>query len=261
MYATQSPYVELYEALVTSETPEARATVMSRWLVDHADERVWLESQSAAVATVPACDYEDLCRLYALSRVNDLLLLGLQPPHDDYLAFMTRLGMRVVTRDAFHPFFHEVVAIEASADSSAPPWVQREIWPCLVLGNLVFSRAGCAIEAGRDHMDPALAARTTLYWTHRRSDRPVQDLSVGWGHNSQWRTRFRRDYWLGSTLHYNVDGHLDVRAAQLTNPNPAREDLTADERVELLRHRCFVRARKAHDDLWPYDDRLVESEP
>lgn len=258
MYATQSPYIELYDALLACETREAVAAVLRGWLVDHADERIWIERWSAAVATVPACDDEDLCRLYGLSRVNDLLLLGLQPPHDDYLGFMTGLGMRVVTREAFHPYFHEIVAIEASPDSSAPPRVQREIWPCLVLGNLLFSRAGCALVAGREHMDPEIAASTTLYWTHRRNHRPVQDLSAGWGHNSQWRTRFRRDYWLGVSLHYNVDAHLDVRAAQLTNPNPAREDLTAEERVELLTHRCFVRTRKAHDELWPYDDRLVE---
>ncbi len=250
-------YVGIYRELLASESCEVKVAMLRRWLVDHDDERVWLESLST-VATVSAFDDEDLWRLYALSRVNDLLLLGSEPPHDDYVEVMTGLGMRIVKRDAFHPFFHEVVAIEASDDSSTPPRIQREIWPCLFLGNLLFSRAGCAIDAGRNHMDPTLAAHTTLYWTHRRSHRPVQDLSVGWGHNSQWRTPFRRDYWLGPTLHYNVDAHLDVRAANLAFHNPAREDLPPDERVELLRHRCFVRTRKPHHDLWPYDDRLVE---
>lgn len=249
-------YVKLYHALLDVET-SARAGVAHRWFDEHPDERVWLASRSEAVTTVPAFEEEELWRLYALSRVNDLLLLGSQPAQADYLELVAGLGMRVVNRDAFHPFFHEVVTIEATDVASSVPRVQQEIWPCLFLGSLMFSRAGCAVAAGVDHMDPALAASTTLYWTHRRSHRPVQDLSVGWGHNSQWRTRFRRDYWIGSTLHYNVEGDIDARVAELTNPNPAREDLSADERVELLTHRCFVRTRRAHHDLWPYDDRLV----
>ncbi len=252
MYSTQSPYADLYEALLACESPTAVAAVLNGWLGDHAGERAFLETWAVPVTTVPPCDDEALCRLYALSRVNDLLLCGLELMRDDYLTFMTGLGMRVVTRDAFHPYFHEIVAIEASIDPSAPPRIQRELWPGLVLGNLLFSRAGCAIEAGREHLDPDLAASTTLYWTHRRGDRPVKDLGVGWGQRSQWRTRFRRDYQLGTRLHYNVDGDIDVRAAELSkNPNPAREELTADERVELLTYRCFVRSRKPHDDLWP----------
>ena len=41
----------------------------------------------------------------------------------------------------------------------------------------------------------------------RRGGRcPASDLSHGWGHNSQWRTDFRRDYEESAELHYNVDG-------------------------------------------------------
>lgn len=252
-------YVDIYTALLAVGTADARVAVARRWFEDHADEALWLATRSAAVAEVPAVVDEELWRMYALSRVIDLLLLGSQAPPSDYAVLMTELGMRVVERGAFHPFFHEVVAIQAVDDPAAPPQIQRVIWPCLFLGNLLISRAGCAITAGRDHMDPALAASTTLYWAHRRSHRPVTDLSVGWGHNSQWRTRFRRDYWIDRSLHYNVDGHLDVRLPQVEHGNPAREELTADERVELLVHRCFVRTHEAHDDRWPYHDRLVET--
>jgi len=51
-------------------------------------------------------------------------------------------------------------------------------------------------------------------------------------------------------LHYNIDG--DGRA-----PRPD-DDLDAAERLELLRHRCFIRCAKVDDDRWPYGDRFAE---
>jgi hypothetical protein len=56
-----------------------------------------------------------------------------------------------------------------------------------------------------------------------------------------------------------VDGHRDPYEAR-----PEREllgDLTGDERVELLTHRCFVRTHKRHDDRWPYDDTYACAAP
>lgn len=35
-------------------------------------------------------------------------------------------------------------------------------------------------------------------------------------------------------------------------------DLSDREKIELLRHRCFVSCAKRHADRWPYDWRLVE---
>jgi len=52
-------------------------------------------------------------------------------------------------------------------------------------------------------------------------------------------------------LHYNVDARR--RGPELD------EDLTAEEKLELLRHRCFVRCRKPDADRWPYNDTYREA--
>ena len=36
------------------------------------------------------------------------------------------------------------------------------------------------------------------------------------------------------------------------------EDLTNAERLELLRHRCFVQCPKSGDDRWPYASSHIE---
>jgi hypothetical protein len=74
------------------------------------------------------------------------------------------------------------------------------------------------------------------------------------GSNSQWRTSFRRDYRIGQEVHYNVDGKLDLAAPDSTVES--RDDLTREERTELLTNRCFVRTTKPQNDLWPYHDML-----
>jgi hypothetical protein len=120
-----------------------------------------------------------------------------------------------------------------------------------MLGPLLISRAGCAVTAGARHLTKSIAENSTMYWTFARHNRPYSDPSQGWGSNSQWRTTFRRDYHLGGVLHYNVD--VDRKA-------PLRlEELDEREKLELLRHRCFVTCPKPDDDLWPYY--LTAAEP
>ena len=36
----------------------------------------------------------------------------------------------------------------------------------------------------------------------------MTDQSVGWGSNSQWGTKFRRDYHFPGEFHFNVDSRL-----------------------------------------------------
>ncbi|WP_454774755.1 hypothetical protein [Janthinobacterium tructae] len=101
---------------------------------------------------------------------------------------------------------------------------------------------------------------------HRRctgltaATRSVNDLSHGWGGNSQWRTSFRRDYVVGDTRFCNVDGKYDL-AAQAADAADAGYSpaLTLAERIELLTQRCLVSSTKAHEELWPYDDCWRES--
>jgi hypothetical protein len=275
MYATQASYRELYGLLLDYDGLGAFEAVLLPWIDEHEGERRFLESFAARPGNPwPAADDEELCRLYAASRVNELLLLRFQAPTnrasewegpplttDEYVRFMTSLGFRVEHHTNFEPFFHEVVSVESSADFDEPVQILTEHWPALMLGELLFSRAGCSVRAPARELDPRLATSSTLHWAHRRRNRPVQDLSMGWGGNSQWRTRFRRDYRAGGSLHFNVDGKIDAAEADESNrPNPAREDLTPVERIELLTNRCFVRTHRRDDDLWPWGDRHSRAE-
>lgn len=262
----QWPYFQLCEALLAYDGASAARDLLRPWLREHRDERRWFGALARQrPPTVPAMSREDSWRLYAMSRIADLLRLSCarRPGHEEvwrcttplaaYLELMDELGFQRVKQPDFHPFFHEVVVVEQDPDDDAPVRILAELWPAHALGPLLFARAGCRVAAGRRHMVKEIAEGSTLYWAWARNNRPVHDLSLGWGHASQWRTAFRRDYMLGDELHYNVD------AAPL--PLDEDDDLTDDDRLELLRHRCFVRCPEPHDDRFPYDLRHREPRP
>jgi hypothetical protein len=121
-----------------------------------------------------------------------------------------------------------------------------------MLGGMLFSRAGARVSGGRRLIRKVVAESSTLYWAYRRKNRPYQDLSHGWGSDSQWRTRFRRDYRCGPQLLYNVDGTHDMDVPDATADDS--DSLSRDERIELLTNRCFILTARPHNDLWPYDD-------
>ena len=77
------------------------------------------------------------------------------------------------------------------------------------------------------------------------------DLSHGWGHNSQWRTDFRRDYIADGHLHYNVDADPSARS---------NDDLDDRDRLDLLRYRCSIRTDLG-PDRWPFHETFVERAP
>jgi len=261
-YPAHLPYRQLYYAIRDYEGGALYDDVLRVWLGWQDGQRRWLdELRRRPGAPVPAISDEESWELYALSRVVDVLNLSFAPRvGDDWkmprvgaeemAAFMDALGFERIDRPRFHPFHHEIVTVEPMDDASAEPEVAREYWPGWRLGPLLISRAGCAVRAGREHVVKEIAETSTLYWAFARHTRPTYDLSVGWGSNSQWRTRFRRDYEIGGALHMNVDP---------TSPAALDEDLTQAERLELLRHRCFVRCAKDHRDRWPYDLTHVES--
>ncbi|WP_437938226.1 hypothetical protein [Sorangium sp. So ce341] len=210
---------------------------------------------------------EDLWRLYAFSRVNDTLLLRFQSGTADgadwpgplisqaeYVAFAEALGLTIVQTSSFSPFYHEIVEVEYAEDRRRPVSILNYSWPCLMLGDMLFSRAGVRVRGGSDIIRKDAAESSTMYWAYRRKNRPCQDLSHGWGSNSQWCTAFRRDYRVGRKLHHNVDGKRELGVLGPTNEDD--DGLTREERVELLTNRCFIFTTKPHDDLWPYDDRL-----
>jgi len=269
MYSSQAPVRDLYDAICANEH-DCFATTLMPWLARHRDERDWLAAVGAADQLRWQPSDEDLCRLYAFSRVNDLVLLGFQPvprpgagrgpslSPDQYGEFLTTLGMRIVERSLFHPFYHEVVAVLPSDDPDAPVELMQTLWPCSMIGGLVFSRAGVVVRAGVRQMVPSIAESSTLYWAHRRTRRPVLDLSRGWGSNSQWRTRFRRDFLMASAYRFNADSKWEVGQADIDNDaQVGQRELSVDERIELLVHRCFVRTALPHDDCWPWDHGLT----
>jgi hypothetical protein len=126
-----------------------------------------------------------------------------------------------------------------------------------MLGDMLFSRSGVEVIGGRKHVVKDIAEQSTLYFTSRRQHRKTNDLSMGWGSNSQWRTSFRRDYQVGRTWIYNADGKNLLNADAMSEEDG--DGLTKEERAELCKNRCFIVTSKQDQDLWPFDDRLEET--
>ena len=262
MYATQQPWIDLYEALHDRETADAYTNVLEPWLGQHPDERRWLSDLAARTdSNWNAATPEDLCRLYAAFRVASTLLLRFQHGRADgsdfagpnitvegHQLFFEALGFRVPDITAFHPFFHEIVTVHQATSPSAPIELIEQRWPPLMLGNLMFCRAGCTVSGGTDHVVKEIAERSKLYWTFRRKDRPCEDHSHGWGGRSQWRTALRRDYLSPTAFHYNVDAEQSLAAVG----DDAIDDLSLEAMRELVRHRCLVRTAADDSDLVPY---------
>jgi len=241
--------------------------------------------------------FEDLAQFYAMNRVSDFLLLGLQTgghldwdapfqtevykrdvgyarlrdwqgprvTFEEYEGFFETLGFRSVPRLAFSPFFHEIVEVIEDSSCMGGVVVEHVFWPGLLFGNMLFSRAGVRVRADPDVIRQAIAERSPILFTYWRRRREARDPSHGWGHNSQWGTEHRRDYIEGDCFHYNVDGrsYLDdsyCRRRRGDDPEE-QDDLTLAERIELLTHRCFVRTEKPACDYYPYDDRYSEPVP
>lgn len=263
MHTDQQPYRDLYDAMLDYDGGDPAGDLLTPWLAANDGERRWLDALRARRgAPVPAVTPEELWRLYALSRIVQLLQLSFAPDTprptwdvppigpDEFANFMAALGLEPIERRGFHPFFHEIVAVHPLANEGAAPNVVYEYWPGYMLGPLLISRAGCRVASGGRHLVKEIAESSTLYWAYARNGRPTADPSHGWGGNSQWRTDFRRDYLLDGALHYNVDARKEQGRSD--------PDLGDAERTELLRHRCFVTCAKRSDDRWPYDRSLVE---
>ncbi|MFJ9846729.1 hypothetical protein ACIRYZ_41120 [Kitasatospora sp. NPDC101155] len=270
---------ELYEALAWYEGVEPYEAVVVPWLWRAQDGyRAWLataaEDSSWWAEKGAEPDGQDLVwELYALQRVSDRLLLTVRPHFDEpgspeprpllselseraYLEVFTALGMTPFeVGDAFDPFLHEIVEVEQADDPHAPIEITEVVWPGLMLGRLLFNRAGVRVRAGVAHAQRGIADRSPLYWTFRRRHRPTVDLSQGWGGNSQWRTDFRLDYRTPAGDRLNVagdrpiDGSADLHPDHPRNLSPEERLLSPGDRRDLLRHRCLVRAPEAASTL------------
>lgn len=265
---------DLYEEILDYEGTNLYADVLERWkLIGRAQlERLARYRRRNGTANPYVVVDDELWDFYALSRISDLLLAPFQAdaehPWDgpavtvgQYVEFFEALGLAAFRGGRFSPLRHEIVEVEADEGPLAVG-VLKTFWPGLMFGQMLFSRGGVRVRARPEVLDPEIASRFTLYFAHRRLRRPTQDLSVGWGHNSQWRTRFHRSYEEPDHLHLNVDGKVDLfdmglyrrEGRNYLDPN---EDLSLAERRELLLHRSFVSSRRRNDDLWPYNDMLT----
>lgn len=262
------PFRSLHNDLHQYNGPSALADVLKPWLERNAAEVDWLRSfKERTGRPIPSASEEELWRLYGASRAFELLALRFQkgladgsdwpgPPvsREEFAEFSQAIGLDVLRPDLYSPFHHEVVELYPAVDSDQSVLIARYHWPCLMLGPLLFMRGGVTVSAGSRAMAPGVADKSTLYWAYRRKTRPHQDLSHGWGSNSQWRTSFRRDYYLDGVFHFNVGGKIDLSTLHPEARN--EEGLSVSERAELVANRCFVVTTKAGDDLFPYNDRF-----
>ncbi|MFJ9855702.1 hypothetical protein [Streptomyces sp. NPDC101150] len=266
----------LFHALHEHDGPETYGTVVLPWLEKAAgDYRASLARAAVyepwrAGDTTPQASPSLTRELYALSRVSDVLLLGFQPAADapsewpsadrhrspgqwpgvslsEYLELFGALGMAPFDDTEFDPFLHEIVEVEQADEPETPIQITQVVWPGLMLGDLLFSRAGVRVRAGSNHAQRGVADRFPLYWTFWRRYRPTIDESHGWGHNSQWATDFRLDYRTSTAVHLNVAGETPRTGAGEFGEEATL--LTPGERSELLRHRCLLRAPDASDEL------------
>ncbi len=188
-------------------------------------------------------------RLYAVSRILDLLIQNYQDPADDpaadpdeyyppvgvHPAFCEALGADPIGRRGFHPFFHEIVEVRQAGDPGEPPSIVEERWPGYMMGSMLLMRAGVVVTAGARHPVAGVADRSTLYWTHRRRSRSTDDLSRGWGGNSRWAIAVRRDYLIDGRFRRNVDRALDPRDH---GGGDDEEELDPASTIDLIRYRC-----------------------
>jgi hypothetical protein len=172
------------------------------------------------------------------------------------------MGFEPFDEHRYSPFFHEIVDVIESDDPAAGVQIDRELWPGLMFGEMLFSRAGVVVRAHPSVLYADAAERSTLYFSWLRWRRRCSDLSNGWGHNSQWGTAFRRDYVDAKYFHFNVDGEVNI-----TGPRPIMvrafyepppTNLSIELRREHLINRFLIsRLDDVPEDQWPYDDYLV----
>jgi hypothetical protein len=184
MHHDQWIFRKLYNSLLAIDGENPYDSLLLPWLrsEEGEQERQWLAAFAARSGTpYPEAETEEIWRLYALSRVNDLLIFPFQPDshpyedvyqrprpdfdltHEQYISFMTLLGLRVVEHAAFHPFFHEIVFVDTATFDDQPIQLTSIQWPCLMLGNMMFSRAGVCVVGGFNHIDKEMAEASTLY--------------------------------------------------------------------------------------------------
>jgi len=260
-------YSDFLHSLHRYQGPSVHEEILLPWVEQNGAEIYWLDKFANRPARpIPKASDYDLYRLYGLSRIVQLLEYAFQPESEkevywkcplsleSYLDFAVRIGLRPVFDLPFHPFYHETVVV-SGLSSDGGVHIQQELWPPTFLGKMLFHRGGCVVTGAKGLVEPGIADRTTVYWADTRKYCPRADLGDGWGHNSQWLTRFRRDYLLDGVYHYNADGKKPITPE---TPDTTDDTLTFEQRMELLRHRRFVTAIPENEGHYPYEYTATE---
>jgi hypothetical protein len=267
---------QLYDDVLEYEGPSFFDDVLLPW-VDTAQQNLALMTR---LKTLSVIDWKDpvqadtMWQLYALGRVNDALLLRFQTGAQtrwqgprltlaEYVDFFDQVGLSVLESNTYSPFHHEIVQVQQSRDDQKPITILRQLWPGLMFGDMVFSRSGVEVLGGRNHVVKEIAEQSTLYFSHRRKYRKTYDLSVGWGHNSQWATVYRRDYVLPDKRVYNADGEFSLNAPETWPPIRYKsiQGLPMEKCIDLCRNRCCITLPEVDDDWSPFLVRYEEPIP
>lgn len=268
---------QVFHALCAMSTDEDAGE-----LLEFAARQEWMTEVARRVASVARFEYtmpsepEDeelngtLWELYAASRVRDVLLLAHQPgpvsdpvreldealhreqplfrtvPVDQITGFFTAIGCQPVTEASFDPILHEIITCEAADHPATPIQITGQCWPALMIGELVFTRAGVRVRAGSAHAVPGIADRSELHWEYWRRHRITSDGSFWWGHNSQWRTAPRRDYLTSSGHVYDYDAFSSFNRLMPPLPGGNTGPLTADQ-ASFIKNRCQLRTSDEPD--------------
>ncbi|MFO1046136.1 MAG: hypothetical protein U0941_30530 [Planctomycetaceae bacterium] len=268
MYDSQLPLVELYRALAEYAGDDAYADILEPWPDANPGELHWIgDFERRANHNWSAATDEDVCRLYSLFRVTSLLLLRFQTGRADgtdyqgpvtqiegIQLFLEQLGFHIPDARDYHPFYHEILSVNEAERNEDPVEIIEVHWPCFMLGDMIFCRSGVSVLAGRSHIIKEIAESSALYWTYRRKDRPYNDQSHGWGHNSQWRTAHRRDYRTKDGYHFNVGGR-----ESLNDPTVTVDGMPRSSMIELVRNRCLITSQIDDSDLYPYPYSYTEN--
>jgi hypothetical protein len=280
-YQRRAEHAHVYEEVLLPWQPQALEALSVLQIYGTLEAKTWTSDQPDPCNGGDSSYYSCRERLYAFSRISDILLLPqqrvwdfLHPPlphwtpegvanHQGWMsdqgfppqtpsisleernAWLRGLRLTEIEHPTFHPFYHEIVEVEQAQDPDEPIQLLQTLWPGFLLGQMLFCRAGVRIRAGERVAHKDLAEHSRLYWAFWRNNRPANDRSHGWGSNSQWSTSFRRDYVDEETYYYNVDGEADVHdewTGTAGGPNDHGDpSLTLPMRIELLTNRCFIR--------------------
>ncbi len=241
---------ELYEEAVQYDGESLYADVLAPRL-DAARGLLAPLRHAATLRDAPPMSMPDeaLFELFALSVLNDHLLLPLRLSGGEYRGFFAALGLEPFEpQGLFDPLGCEIVGVGESPRPEDGITLGACYWPGLRFGELIFSRCAVDVFCHPAHgIIRGIADRSTLHFANRRMRRECHDLSHGWGSNSRWGTRFARNYASAGYAFLNVDAQDDIG-----DPNPPDRVLEAmplEAARELLLHRCLVRPWEGQADF------------